>query len=105
MTDFDSHFRRVATAFLHGTPELRGVVALHVVDLEVLAEPLADVPFGAFAADVAQLAHGIDGGSDLAEMGRMLLREPEMVEQVLLHLFGYIVYPEADLLLRLQVPI
>ena len=82
----------------HGSPELRGVVALGIIEFEMLAEPLSDVGIRAFAADVAELSHGIDGGGEIAEMGRMLLHELEMVEEMFLRLFRHIIRPETDLL-------
>ena len=102
--DFVSHFRRVSAMFFHGALELRGVVALHIIDFEMFAEPLPDVLVRAFAADITELAHGIDRSSEVAEMGRMLLHELQMIEQMILYLFGYIVRPEADFFLR-QEPI
>ena len=66
--------------FFHGTPELRGVVALGIIEFEMLAKPLPDVAVGAFAADIAELAHGIDSRREVSEMRGMLLRELEMVE-------------------------
>ena len=88
---FVSHFGRVATMFFHSALELRGVVALQVIDFEVLAEPLTDVMIRTFAADITELAHGIDGGSKVAEMGGMLLGKLEMIEQMLLHILRHIV--------------
>lgn len=98
--DFVSHFRSVATMLAHGAAELRGVVALRIIEFEVLTKPLPHIPVGAFAADIAKLAHGIDGGSEVAEMGRMLLHELEMVKQMVLHLFGHIGCPKTDFFLR-----
>ena len=97
--DFVSHFRCVTSMFAHGSPELRGVVALRIIDFEVFAEPLAHVLIGTFAADIAELAHGIDGGSEVPEMGGMLLHDLETVEEMLLHFFGHIIGPETDFFL------
>ena len=83
--------------FAHGAPELRGVVALGIIEFEMLAEPLSHVGIRAFAADVAELSHGIDGGGEIAETGRMLLHELEMVEEMFLRLFRHIIRPETDL--------
>ena len=44
--DFVSHIWCVAPVFAHGAPELRGVVALGLIDFEMLAEPLAHVGIG-----------------------------------------------------------
>ena len=98
--DFVSHFRGIAAMFAHGAAELRGVVALHIIEFEMFAEPLPDIRVGAFAADIAELAHGIDSRREVAEMGRMLLHELEMVKQMVLHFFGYIGSPETDFFLR-----
>ena len=95
--DFVSHFRGVSSMFIHGAAELRGVVALHIVDPEMLAQPLPDVFIGAFASDVTELTHCIDSGSKILEVGRMLLRELEMVEQMILHLCRHIIRPETYL--------
>ena len=94
--DFVSHFRRMSSMILHGAPELRGVVTLHIIEFKVFAKPLSDVFIGTFAADIAELTHGIDGGSEVAEMSRMLLHELEMIEQMILHILRYIVGPETD---------
>ena len=84
---------------LHGASELRSVVALGIIEFEVLAEPLPNVPVGAFSADISELSHGIDSRSEITKMGRMLLGKHEMVEQMFLCLLRYIIRPEADLLL------
>ena len=97
--DFVSYFRRVAARFVHSAAELRGVVALGIIKFEVFAEPLAHVLVGTFAADIAELAHGIDGGSEVPEMGGMLLHDLETVEEMLLHFFGHIIGPETDFFL------
>ena len=89
--DFVSHFLGIAAMIFHSALELRGVVTLHVIDFEVFAEPLAHVFIPTFAADITELAHGIDGGSEVAEMGGTLLGKLEMIEQMLLHILRHIV--------------
>ena len=97
---FVSHFLGVASVFFHGAPELRGVVALGIIAFEMFAEPLTHIFIPAFTADIAELAHSIDSGSEVTEMVEMLLGQLEMVEQMVLYLFRHIVRPETNLFLR-----
>ena len=66
----------------------------------MLTKPLTDIPIRTFASDVTELAHGIDGSSKIAEMGRMLLCQLEVIKQVFLHFLRHIVRSEADFFTR-----
>lgn len=79
---------------------LRRGVAEGIVDIEVLGEPLTHIFVAKFAANVAQVTEGIDGGGKALVVVLGLFLKTQILDELCLRLLWNAVGPKADFALR-----